>query len=376
MSIRRLFRDARPLAHVQPPPVLHDVPPVQPLMQFPPSGHEMRLRWMQAASTESAVLGVARDEIDSTLEFVDQTVSELSQRFIALATEADEQTARVETFLQNTDSITTERETISLNDLTALLSETLERAVQGMVGLSQNAVSMTEGLQAVSDSVARIRDFNADLQRINQQTRMLALNATIEAARAGAAGQGFAVVANEVRQLSARTEKLSQAMSGEVGNIGGVVRSGLKTIASVAQVDMSGHMAMRERLQDLLMAMLRRRGENDAAMREWARGSSSIATEISHIVAAFQFQDRSRQRLTHVADMLVALEGLLAELEAEETRTDNTPKPEPDRNWLQRLAEKFTMAEVRNRFCAALGLQDRTAAAREAESAGGELELL
>jgi methyl-accepting chemotaxis protein len=377
MSIRRLFRDAQPRVHVQPPPVLHEVPPPPHAPEHSAAvGHGLRLRWLQAASTESAVLGVARGEIDSTLAFVDQTISELSQRFIVLASEADAQTARVENVLQNMDRITTERETISLNELTSLLSETLEQAVQGMVGLSQNALSMTEGLQAVSSSVGRIRDFNADLQRINQQTRMLALNATIEAARAGAAGQGFAVVANEVRQLSARTEKLSQAMSAEVGTIGGVVRSGLKTIASVAEVDMSGHLAMRERLQNLLMAMLRRRGENDAAMREWARGSSTIAEEISQIVAAFQFQDRSRQRLTHVADMLRALEGILAELEAEEAKCAPTPKPEPDRNWLQRLAENFTMAEVRSRFCAALGLHDHAPAPSQADPADGELEML
>jgi hypothetical protein len=133
---------------------------------------------------------------------------------------------------------------------------------------------------------------------------------------------------------------------------------------------------MRERLQNLLMAMLRRRGENDAAMREWARGSSTIAEEISQIVAAFQFQDRSRQRLTHVADMLRALEGILAELEAEEAKCAPTPKPEPDRNWLQRLAENFTMAEVRSRFCAALGLHDHAPAPSQADPADGELEML
>jgi methyl-accepting chemotaxis protein len=202
---------------------------------------------------------------------------------------------------------------------------------------------------------------------------MLALNATIEAARAGAAGAGFAVVADEVRKLSTRTEELSQSMRVEVVAIESVVRSGLATIGDVARIDMGGHVETRARLDAMLTAMLHRRQQIDAVIRESAQGSGAIAGEISQIVAAFQFQDRSRQRLMLVNDMLRAADQLLSETQ-HAARPGGAPAP--DRTWLQRLAASFSMGEVRERFRAFLGLGSGHAAAEAPASAEGELELL
>jgi methyl-accepting chemotaxis protein len=343
------------------PKIAPPAPAAEDLVPEPPASRP------ETAGTERAVIGAARQEIGSTLAFIETTIHDLCDRFGALAAQASAQSSRVEALLQTTDRIVTERETISLNALTALLGETLEQIVQGMLGLSKNATAMTDGLRAVSASVGRINQFTGELNRINQQTKMLALNATIEAARAGQAGRGFAVVASEVRQLSSRTEQLSQAMRGEVGIIGGVVEAGLSAIDEVGHVDMSGYQATRARLQTLLAAMLRRREEIDAVIRESARGSTLIAGEISQIVAAFQFQDRSKQRFMHVDDMLRALDGLVAGTPGADSAADHA--------WLQQLAASMTMGEVRERFRAALGLAPVGAAGGDAVDPG-QMEFL
>jgi methyl-accepting chemotaxis protein len=332
-------------------------------------------RWYAAGSTERAALSAAAQEIDSTATFIEQAIRDLGGKFSALSEQATEQSIGVEALLTKADMIQAGSEKLSLGDVTALLRDTLEQVMDGISGLSRNALSMTDGLQAVSRSVEHINGLTSNLHVINQQTRMLALNATIEAARAGAAGAGFAVVADEVKQLSLRTEALSLAMRAEVVGIGNVVRAGLATLREAGQVDVDAHARSRERLDAMLAGMLDRRQEIDAVIRNSAQGSGAIAAQISQIVAGFQFQDRSRQRLMLVKEMLAAVDGLLASQPAE--AVDLGAPTAPDRDWLQQLADGFTMAEVRERFRAFLGLPNDPHASPAVSSgkAEGELDL-
>jgi methyl-accepting chemotaxis protein len=329
---------------------------------------------LEAGANQRAITLAAMHEVESTAGFIEQTIRGLGERFSALAEQATRQSAEATSLLMKADRIETGTETISMSEVTALLRETLSQVMESMLGLSRNAMSMTTGLNAVSRSVLHISGLTSSLQSINQQTRMLALNATIEAARAGEAGAGFSVVADEVRKLSTRTEALSQSMRHEVAAIGTVVRDGLATLGEVARVDMNSNTQRRVRLEGLLSAMQQRREQIDAVIRDSADGSREIASEISQIVAAFQFQDRSRQRLLLVNHMLREADRLLADtLEAAQPGSST----EPDRDWLQRVASSFTMGEVRERFNACLGLAMSAPHSKDPEPthSEGDLEL-
>ncbi|WP_407692369.1 methyl-accepting chemotaxis protein [Pseudomonas xionganensis] len=120
----------------------------------------------------------------------------------------------------------------SVNDETVTgraLVESQVGSIQRLAGEIDQSVAVINQLATDSASISQVLDV---IKGIAEQTNLLALNAAIEAARAGEQGRGFAVVADEVRNLAKRTQQSTEEIEAMISKLQGGVGAAVKAMGA------------------------------------------------------------------------------------------------------------------------------------------------
>lgn len=238
---------------------------------------------------------------------VENSTVELSKSFMGLAEASGQQGNILEQLVQTISRLDYNGRAISLQEFTKMMSDHIEETIDKIVVISENAMTLAFAMEGVLDQLAHIEKFLKQVNKINNQTRMLALNATIEAARAGAAGRGFSVVAQEVKQVSGQIDSMAQEMQSTISSMSETLYQGQETLGKVAGIDMTDNIRVRNDLQ-MLMKVLVSQNENVAhIMKQASMSVKEISSKIGHITIGVQFQDRNSQIATNVIALLKSM---------------------------------------------------------------------
>ncbi|MDR1064720.1 MAG: methyl-accepting chemotaxis protein [Azoarcus sp.] len=199
--------------------------------------------------------------------------------------------------------------------------EVVQRSVQGMDDIMRATEITAESIKRLAEKSSEIGKIVGVIKGIADQTNLLALNAAIEAARAGEAGRGFAVVADEVRQLAERTAQSTNEIVTMVEATQTGTQDALKnTAAGQTQVAEGERLAndtgasMHE-VRDKIGAALASVNTITDALSEQSAASQQIGRDIERIAQMTDDNAVSVNKLndtaTHVKELAMELHALV-----------------------------------------------------------------
>jgi methyl-accepting chemotaxis protein len=215
----------------------------------------------------------AAEQLSAVTEQTSAGVNSQKVETDQVATAMNEMTATVQEVARNAEeaseaAVNASREAKQGDEVVTQAMQQIERLADE-VGHSTEAMS---DLQTESDKIGSVLDV---IKAVAQQTNLLALNAAIEAARAGEAGRGFAVVADEVRSLAQRTQTSTEEIEGLITGL----QTGTKRVATILENSRT--------LTDSSVELTRRAG---TSLESITRSVSSIESMNQQIAAAAEQQ--------------------------------------------------------------------------------------
>lgn len=254
--------------------------------------------------TSSDEVGQMAEALNMTVERIGEVVKEIGEESVNVANASEEFSAVSQQISANSEETSAQANTVStateqvnrglqtVATATEQMSASIREIAKNATEAAKVADNAMKTAQETNIIVAKLGESSAEIGQvikvitsIAQKTDLLALNATVEAARAGEVGAGFAVVANEVKELAKQTASATEDISGKIEKIQGDAKGAVGAIGQISGVigqvnNISGTIATAVEEQSATTTEMSR------SVAEAARGAGEVAHNIQGVAEA------------------------------------------------------------------------------------------
>lgn len=320
-------------------------------MPNPAKGHEPGQAFVEVQrDVAAAVTGFAESytphfkEVELEAGQVKTIVSDAISRLVTSFTGLENQTRRQQELAmqlvnQNRgEMLDGSNQSVDFESFVHEISHTLTIFVETTIDNSKIGMELVGMMDDIVNRVQSIVSVLGELEAIAKQTNLLALNAAIEAARAGEAGRGFAVVADEVRNLSMRSTQFSNQIRTYMEGVDTSVRTAEQSINSMASKDMQIALNSKQKVESMLEAIQGINKDMTQIAGQLSDIAGQVEADVRSSITSLQFQDLANQLLTRIEARAIASKGTLEELR--DLAASKASRPPQDLNEIDRYLQQ------------------------------------
>jgi len=269
-----------------------------------------------------------RSELNRVRTLVRDAVGQLNSSFNGLNDQSRSQQEHVLALISRiTGSVTdSDSKRINIEEFTRETNSVMQYYIDLLVGISKRSIETVHKMDDMVKQIDGIFGLLADIKTIADQTNLLALNAAIEAARAGEAGRGFAVVADEVRKLSMHSNKFNERIRDEVEMTKKTISDVRRIVGEVAAKDMTVAIESKGRVENMLTEVSDMNHLISGTLGSISGITGEINNSVGQAVRSLQFEDIVSQIVGYVDNQAGDIETALDQVKEAITR----PAPNGD----------------------------------------------